>query len=230
MRKQVVVIGLGRFGSSLAETLCKLGHDVLAMDTDEKRVQAMATKITHTVQADATDEAVLRELGIVDFDVAIVALGSAIESSVLSTILLKMLGVKYVIARAEDELHGVILGRIGADRVVYPEREMGREVAHELTLRDVSDYMSVAEKYGVAKMKVPPYCVGKTLEGLGFGPEGKWELAALLVQRGKEVIVAPALSETLRENDILVASGRDEKLEQFLTDARKQQEGNQKSD
>ena len=111
MRKQVAVLGLGRFGSRVATTLHDAGHDVLAIDMDEKRVQEMAARVTHAVQADATSESVLTELGLSDFEVAVVAMGSAIESSVLCTILLRKIGVTYVIARANHDLHGSILER-----------------------------------------------------------------------------------------------------------------------
>ncbi len=124
MKKQVLILGLGRLGISLATTLFNMGHDVMAVDDDEKRIQSMSSQITHAVQADATDEAVLKELGVGNFDVAIVTMGLSIQSSVLSTILLKKLGVPYVIARAENELHGSILEKIGADKVVFPEREI----------------------------------------------------------------------------------------------------------
>lgn len=221
MKRQVAVIGLGRFGASLAHTLYSMGHDVLAIDTNERSVQNIASKITHAVQADATDEAILKELGLGDFDVAIVAMGSAIESSVLTTIIVKKLGVRYVIARAENELHGTILDKIGADKVVYPEREMGISVAHGLTLSDVLDYMSVTERYGVAKLAVPSHFVGKTLSELGFGPGRKWEVAVLLIQRKKEVLVTPAEKETVRDEDVLIVAGDDDRLEQLLNAAKR---------
>jgi trk system potassium uptake protein TrkA len=118
MKKQIVVIGLGQFGTSLATTLACLGHDVLALDRNEKEVQNVASQVTHAVQVDATNETLLKELGVGNFDIAIVGIGSRIESSVLATILVKKLGVPYVIARADSELHGSILEKIGADRVV----------------------------------------------------------------------------------------------------------------
>ena len=225
MKKQVLIIGLGRFGTSLANTLFSMGHDVLAMDDDEKKVQAISSQITRTVQADATDEAILKELGVSNFDVAIVTMGEAIQNSVLSTILLKRLGVPYVIARAENELHGVILDKIGADKVVYPEREMGVRVAHGLLLTDVLDYIPVAPSYGVSKLAMPPYFVGKSLSELGLGRGGKWGLAVLLIQRGKEVIVTPDRAELVKQDDVLIVSGIDDKLEQFLTEAKKNEAG-----
>lgn len=222
MRKQVAIIGMGRFGMSLANTLFSMGYDVLALDTDEKRIQAISSQVTHSAQADATNEAVLTELGIGSFDVVIVAIGSAIQSSVLSTILLKKLGVGYVIARADNELHRSILEKIGADRVVSPEREMGTRVAHGLTLTNVLDYIPVAPSYGVAEISASPYFVGKTLSELGLGQGGKWGIAVLLIQRGKEVIVTPDLVEDIRKGDVLILAGGDDKLNQLLNEAAKE--------
>lgn len=221
MKKQVLIIGVGRFGASLATTFFSMGHDVLAVDQDEKRVQAISAHITHAVQADATDEAVLKELGVNNFDVAIVTIGEAIQNSVLSTILLKKLGVPYVIARAGNDLHGSILEKIGADKVVYPELEMGMRVAHGFAMRDVQDYIPVAPAYGVSKVAALPEFVGKTLSELEFGRSGKWGLAVLLIQRGKNVIVTPDRAETVREGDVLILAGSDDKLEQFLIEAKR---------
>jgi trk system potassium uptake protein TrkA len=148
-------------------------------------------------------------------------MGEAIQNSVLSTILLKKLGVPQVIARAENDLHGSILDKIGADKVVFPEREMGIRVAHGLTLRDVQDYIPVAPSYGVAKLEALPSFVGKTLSELEFGRGAKWGLAVLLIRRGHGVIVTPDRTEVVREGDILIVSGSDDKLEQFLHEANK---------
>jgi trk system potassium uptake protein TrkA len=221
MKKQVLIIGVGRFGASLATTFFSMGHDVLAVDQDEKKVQAISSQITHAVQADATDEAVLKELGVSNFDVAIVTIGEAIQNSVLATILLKKLGVPYVIARAENDLHGSILEKIGADKVVYPELEMGVRVAHGFALRDVQDYIPVAPGYGVSKVAALPKFVGKTLSELEFGRAGRWGLAVLLIQRGKNVIVTPDRAETVREGDVLILAGSDDRLEQFLIEAKR---------
>ncbi len=220
MKKQIAVIGLGRFGISLATTLSSEGHDVLAIDKDETKVQNVASLLTHAVQGDSVNEALLTELGIASFDIAIVAIGSAIESSVLTTILLKKLGVDYVIARANDELHGSILEKIGADYVVYAEREMGSRVAHGIMLTEVSDYMTITPSYGITKYKVPPHLAGKSLSALEIGRTGKWEVAALLIQRENEVIVTPDKAEVLQSDDIVIFSGSDDKLVKMLEDLR----------
>ena len=218
-KKQVAVIGLGRLGYSLATTLTSLGHDVLALDWEEGSVREIASQVTHAVQADATSESVLRELGIGNFDIAIVTIGEAIEKSVLATILLKKVGVPYVIARAENELHGSILEKIGADKVFYPEQEMGVMIAHVLNLGDVIDYIPVVPGYGVLKLTVPSYFVGNTLSGVGFGMSGKSEVAVLLSERKSEIIVAPGTDEKIQTGDILIVGGNADKLEELFTKA-----------
>ena len=219
MKKQVAVIGLGRLGTALATTLHSLGHDVLALDVDEKNVQNIASQITHAVQADATNEATLRELGIGNFDIAIVTMPE-VGASALTTALLKRLGVGYVIARANDELHGNILQEVGADKVVYPEREMGTMIAYALTmlaLGDVIDYTPVTTGYGVVKLIAPPSFVGQTLSDLGFGAKGKWKVAVLLILRQQEVTISPSSTEVIKLGDTLVVSGSRDSLEELTS-------------
>lgn len=220
MKKQVVVMGLGRFGISIANTLHSMGHDVLALDNDEKIILNTVSQLTRVLQADTTNEAVLRDLGIQDYDVGIVSMGSSIEASVLSTILLKKLGVRYIIARADSELHESILEKIGADIVVNPEYEMGIRTAHSMTIHDASDYMPIGHKYGISKLPALPYLVGNRLSDIGFGPKGKWEVAVLMLQHKNEVTVAPDLNETVKEGDIIIVSGDDDKIERLLEEAK----------
>jgi trk system potassium uptake protein TrkA len=215
MKKQVVIIGLGRLGIAVATTLHGLGHDVLALDTDENNVQNMSSQVTRAVQADATDETTLRELGVGNFDIAVVTVPN-VESSVLTTVLLKKLGVGYVIARANDELHGDILERIGADKVVFPEREMGVMIAHVLTLGNVIDYIPVTGEYGVVKFTAPSSFGGQTLSSLGFGAEGKWKVAVLLILRKQEVTITPNSADVVRAGDTLVVSGCWSCLEELI--------------
>jgi trk system potassium uptake protein len=216
MRKQIVVIGLGRFGVTIASTLSNIGHEVLAVDPDETLVQQAASEVTHAVQMNPTNEAGLRELGVGDFDIGIVTI-PVIETSVLSTILLKKLGVKYIIARAVNELHEDILTKIGADKVVYPEREMGTGIAYVLTLGDVIDYIPVTTEYGIVKMSVHPSFIGKSLSDLGFGRLGTGQLIVLLLQRKREIVVSPGGSEIIKEGDVLVVSGNWDKLEEMYS-------------
>ncbi len=227
MNKQIVVIGLGRFGFNLAASLAFLGHEVLAIDRSEKEVQAISSQVTHSIQADATSEDILRELGVSNFDIGVVGIGARIENSVLITLLLKKLGVPYIIAKADTETHGVILEKIGANRVVYPERECAVRVAQEITLADVSDYMALTSVYGVAKLEAPEHFVGHQLSTLGFGCEGKWKVAVLAVQRGKEVIMEPARWENIQTDDVLIIAGGHEDIEGLLRKAKEdyQKEG-----
>ena len=143
MKKQIVVIGLGKFGTSVATELYQLGHDVLAIDLKDKNVQDMLGHVTYSVKVDATNETVLDDLGIRNFDVAVVSIGSDIQSSILVTVLLQSLGVPFIIARASDELHGNTLKRIGAHRVVFPENQTGKDIAHTLFNPNVMDYMDI---------------------------------------------------------------------------------------
>lgn len=221
MAKQIAIIGLGRFGSELARTLSRMGHDVMGLDTDELRVQSVAADIARAVRADATSEIALEELGLRNFDIAVVAVGSAIQVSVLATILLKRLGIPYLIARASTEVHGMILDKIGANKVVYPEAEMGSAVAHIVNLRAISDYMPLALHYGIAKIIAPPYFLNRSLTNLGFGPGGRWDVSVLILQRGKDITVTPSRADIIKAGDILIVSGADDKLEELMTEADK---------
>jgi trk system potassium uptake protein TrkA len=220
MNKQIVVVGLGRLGESVAVTLCNIGHEVLALDPDETLVQKVAPFVTQAVQVDPTNESALRDLGVGNFDIGIVTI-SVIETSVLSTILLKKLGVRYVIARATNDLHSDILSKIGADKVVNPEREMGTGIAYVLTLGDVIDYIPVSAGYGVVKVSVPPYFVGKTLSELGLGHHGRWDVVVLLLQRKQEILLSPGSIENIKSGDVLVLAGNWDKLEELFTEVHK---------
>jgi trk system potassium uptake protein len=220
MGKQIVVIGLGRFGASVASTLCSIGHEVLAIDMEETLVQQMASQITHVIQADPSNELALRNLGISNYDIGIVTI-PIIETSVISTILLKKLGVRYVIARAVSEVHESILTKIGADKVVFPEKEMGTGIAYVLTLGDVIDYIPVTSAYGVVKMSVPAHFEGKSLSDIGFGHRGRWEVLVLLLQRKQEILISPSSTEIIKPEDVLVVAGNWDRLEGLLSQIQK---------
>jgi trk system potassium uptake protein len=220
MKKQIVVIGLGRLGESLAGTLVSIGHEVLALDRNENLVQAVSPFVTHAVQVDPTNEPALRALGVGNFDIGVVALAQ-IEDSVLSTILLQKLGVRFIIARAISEPHGTILEKLGVNKVIYPERDMGTGMAYVLTLGNVIDYIPVTAGYGVVKMSVPTNYIGQSLSDIGFGHSGRLEVIVLLLQRGQDIIVSPRTSEAVRPEDVLVVSGRWDKLEVLFSQIQK---------
>ncbi|MCH8826954.1 MAG: TrkA family potassium uptake protein [Chloroflexi bacterium] len=218
MKKQVVVVGLGRFGSSVATSLYNLGHDVLAMDKDEAKVQNMMGQATHALTGNATDEHVFRELGIPDYDVAIVAIGSDMVSSVMASVLLKTMGVPYIVARAHDELHGNTLERIGVDRVVHAESEMGVRLAHTLFNPNVKEYLELTPNFGISKILVPNRYDEMSLKELGFSnPRDKYGLAVLAIRRGKEITLNPDGDDRLRAGDELVLAGRDDLLDSLDT-------------
>ncbi len=212
-RRQVAVLGLGRFGSAVARELTRLGHDVLAIDQEEKTVQSIADEVTHAVQADITDPDALEALGLVDFDTVIVAASSTLEASIMATVLLRRLGVRRVIAKAAHDLHGSILEQVGAMRVVYPERETGFRVAHSFHASGVQDYLDVAPGYGIARVNVAESWIGKSIGELNL--RRSCNLTVIAVTREGQVILHPSSSEILRRGDLLIVAGLDEDLERL---------------
>ena len=208
--KQFVIIGLGRFGSSIAKTLYSLGNDVLAIDKDEDIVQEIADSVTHAVQLDATDENALRALGIRNFDVAVVTIGDNIQSSIMATLLVKELGVKYIIAKGHSDLHAKVLYKIGADRVVLPEKDMGVRVAHNLVSANILDYIELSEDYSVMEIQVLDEWSGKTLNELRL--RSKYGINVMAIKRGDEVNLSPSAEDIIEDNDVIAAIGSAEDL------------------
>jgi trk system potassium uptake protein TrkA len=217
MAKSVMIIGLGRFGTSVAHTLFQLGYDVLGIDTDEKAVQANLGQITYSVQGDSTSETTLRELGVSNFDAAIVAVGSDMQASLMSSVLLATLGVPLIIARAENQLHGNTLQRIGVHRIIYPEQEMGEFLAHGLFNPDVLEYMDLTPDFGISKIAISDLLADQSLKdaGLGGGARDKYGVAVIAIKRGKDVTLAPDEDDVLRKGDILVVAAKDDQLERL---------------
>jgi trk system potassium uptake protein TrkA len=211
--EQVMVIGLGRFGSALARELERLGHEVLAIDQSEQRINDIAPEVTHALQLDAADEDALRSAGAGEFNIAIVAVSSDAEPSIFATMVLKRLGVRTVIAKAGSLLHGEILARVGADRVVFPERETGLRLAHSFNVPNVIDYLDVAPNFGIEKIRPPKSFIGRTLGELDL--KGRLGLTPIALRRAQQVFVNPARDERVAEGDELILIGRDEKLGQL---------------
>lgn len=205
MKKQFAVIGLGRFGASVATTLHQLGFEVLAIDSNEEQVQKFSEQVTHVVQADTTDENTIKALGIRNFDVVVVAIGEDIQANVLTTLLLKDLGVKHIVAKAKSVLHGKMLEKLGADRVVYPERDMGQRVAHNLISSNVLDYIELSPDLSLVEVNAPQTLIGKTLANANLRME--YGINVVAMKRGKEIIVPPLPTEVMTEKDILVIVG-----------------------
>lgn len=208
----VVVIGLGRFGGALAQELVSLGREVLGIDTDELRVQEFSNYLTHVVQADPTNEEVLRDLGVADFDAAVVAIGSSLESSILSASLLIQVGVKQVWAKASSESHGRILEQIGVQHVIYPDKDMGKRVAH-MVGGDQLDYVEIDEGFVMAKTKTAPAFVGRTLEQLGLRRE--YGIIVVATSKAGAAYVPATPATVLAEGDLLIVAGPKDRIEDF---------------
>lgn len=211
--ERVAVIGLGRFGSSLAQTLHELGYEVTAIDRDHKRVQDMADLVTLAAQGDGSDIELLQQLSIEQSDVAIVAQGENLEASVLSTLLLKKLQIPWVIAKAKTSLHGELLRKIGADRVVFPELDAGKRLAHSLGVRHISDYISLSAATGIAKLEAPTNLFGQTIAECTTDLQAK--INVLLIKRGNSLITVPHYQERIQPYDELVIVGADVDIEAF---------------
>lgn len=204
-KKQFIVIGLGRFGTSVAETLYALGNDVLAVDIDEERVQSIADRVTHAVQVDANDEASLRALGIGNFDVAIISIGSDIQANILSTLLVKEMNVKHIITKANNAMHAKVLYKIGANRVIFPERDMGIRVAHNLCSSSILDYIELSPDFSIAEIVTPSDWVGSSLKDLDL--RVRYGINVVAIKRDNDINVSPGADEIITEDDIIVAIG-----------------------
>jgi trk system potassium uptake protein TrkA len=213
MSKQFAVIGMGRFGSSVARTLFEMDYEVMGIDEDEERINENIQYVTHAVAADSTDERALREIGIRNFDVVVVAIGADIQASILTVLILKEMGVKKIVAKAQNERHGQVLYKVGADRVVFPERDMGVRVAHNLISANVLDFIELAEDYSVAEVVVSPKMVGKTLRQLDI--RAKYEVNVIAIKSGERFNIAPRPDEVIQYNDVLVVIGNNKHLKEF---------------
>ena len=212
MSNTVCVIGLGRFGAKLATTLFQSEHEVLAIDQNDLRVQAMLGRVTYAVEADATSETALRDLGVADMDVAVVALGSQVQSSIITTMLLKTMGLPFVIARATDTRHAEILHRVGADKVIFPEEEAAiRAASLDLTPNSI-DFIGITETDGIHKLRPPERMRGRSLREVGLGGDHSNRLTPMVIQRGHEYIMNPDDDEIIGDGDILVVVGSHEQI------------------
>lgn len=214
--RQYIVIGCGRFGTSVATTMNLLGHQVMAIDKNEDIVQNIADKVTHAAIVDVTDENALRSIGLGNFDVAIVAIGTDIRSSIMATLIAKEMGVPQVVCKAADELQAKVLYKIGADRVVFPERDMGVRVAHNLVSNNILDHIELDPEYSIVEIVTPNEWVGNTIKELDL--RAKYEVTVLAIKHGRDINVTPSPDEQLRLGDILVVIGSNTKISHITPD------------
>lgn len=208
--RQYIVVGLGRFGCAIAETICAAGEEVLGVDRDMALVEAMRDRITHAVQMNAMDRGALEALGVSDFDVAFVTMGSDIRASGTITLMLKELGVKRVIAKAYDDFHGRMLEKLGADEVLFPERDMGRRIAHNLVSGNIIDYLELSKDYSMAEVRPLREWVGRTLSELSL--RSSMGVNIIAIKNGEALNAMPQQDTVILEDDVLLVVAREETL------------------
>lgn len=218
--KDFAVIGLGRFGMSICQTLRELGHSVLGIDRDMKRVQEMRPFVTDAVQLDATDEEALRGIDITSYNAVVVAIGVDLESSILVTLVLKEIGAKRVLAKAGSGLQQRVLTKVGADMVVFPEEEGGYRLAHSLVYPAINDFIDLGEDFLILEVAAKPEWRGKSLAELGLAGSPRKEagsdyqgLQVQIIRRGRRLICGPDPEERLEAGDVLAVVGKHKDLE-----------------
>ncbi|SDZ09469.1 potassium channel family protein [Tindallia californiensis] len=208
--KQFAVIGCGRFGGSVAKSLYKSGFDVLALDDDECVIRNIADEVTHAATIDIDDAIALKEVGIRNMDVVIIGIGSDLKASVMSTLLVKEMGVPYVVAKAQDEMHAKVLTKIGADRVIFPERDMGIRLAYNLTSTNILDFIELSPDYSILEIVSPKIWHDKSL--MENNIRSRFGLSILAIKREEEINVSPQAEEIIRSKDVLIVVGSNEDL------------------
>ena len=215
MSKSFAVIGIGRFGTSVALTLSLMGHEVLAVDTSEAAIDSIADRVTHAIVADATDERVLRRIGIAEFDAVVISVAADIRASILTAMLSKELGAKRVVAKAADDLHAKLLIKAGADQVVQPERDSGVRLARSIAVDSVLDYFALTDDVSINELRLPYSWAGKSLVQLGI--RTRYGVSVIAIKRGEKMIVAIDPNSALEQGDVLVLLGSNHELEKLAS-------------
>ncbi|MFC6038177.1 potassium channel family protein [Paenisporosarcina macmurdoensis] len=213
MKKEFVVIGLGRFGGSIVRELIDQGADVMAIDKFADRVDEFASIATQAIVADTTDESVLKSLGIRNFEHVIVAIGEDIQSSILTTLMLKEIGVNKITVKAQNDYHEKVLRKIGADQVVHPERDMGIRIANNIMTNNVLDYLELSDEHSIMEIKANEILAGSTLIDLDI--RAKYGINIVGIKRGTEILVSPQADEKILINDVLIVIGADADIIRF---------------
>lgn len=204
-KKDVVVFGLGRFGCSIAMQLESNGCRVMVVDSDETKVNKISEYVTLAMCADVTNEETMEELGVSNFDVAVIAIGHNSQAAILATIWAKDHGVETVVAKAFNEIQGRILQKVGADEIIYPEKEMGKRIANNLTFSNIADAIELTKGYSIADIPVPEAWIGKNLIDLKL--RDKYQINVIAIKRGKEIIMNPDAKAPIQKDDMFVILG-----------------------
>mgnify|MGYP001104546247 CR=1 FL=1 len=215
MKKQIAIIGLGPFGATVAKTLFEQGYQVLGIDLDESKVNDIADHVTESATITNISEETLVSLGIKEFDIVIVSIND-IESSILFAQILMDLGIKEIISRAQDELHGRVLERLGVNRVVFPERDMGLRLANNLVSSNIIDYIELSKEFNIFEITAPEDFFNKTLAELKVRANYNINVIAIKKQDKKDIVIAPHSDSLIEENDILVVIGKNEDLSKLM--------------
>ncbi|MDF2892349.1 MAG: potassium transporter Trk [Clostridia bacterium] len=200
-----VILGLGRFGQSVAKTLYDLGCEVLVIDENEELIQSIYNHVTHAIIGNVTDKNVLKSAGIKNFDAAVVSTGKNLETSIIVTQILKEMGMGYILAKTQNDLHARVLTKLGADRVVFPEHDMGVRIAHNLVSTNIIDYIELSPDYSIVEINLPANWEGKTLYELDI--RAKYGINIIAIKNGLHINVAPTADYVTNSNDLLVVIG-----------------------
>lgn len=214
MKKEFVVIGLGRFGGSIVRELIHQGAQVMAIDNSSDRVDAYAQIATQAVVADTTDESVVKSLGIRNFEHVIVAIGENIQASILTTLILKDLGVEKITVKAQNDYHEKVLRKIGADYVVHPERDMGIRIANNMLSNTVLDYLELSDEHSIMEIKANDTIAGYSIMDLDI--RAQYGINIVGIKRGNDIVVSPQASEKILLGDIMLVIGADVDINRFV--------------
>lgn len=212
--KQYLVIGCGRFGSSVAKKMCQLGNEVMVVDKDEDSINNVAELVTHTAIVDVTEERDLKSIGLGNFDVVIVAISSDIRASIMATVMAKEMGVPKIVCKAKDELQAKVLYKIGADKVVFPERDMGIRLAYNLASENILDQINLDPEYSIMEIVTPQNWVGKTIIELNL--RAKYDITVLAVKTQSGLKVMPSPNYKMQEKNILIIIGNTDKISDII--------------
>lgn len=210
VKKEFVVFGLGRFGKSVATTLAESGCNVLVVDSNQDKIQDMADIVTYAVRGDVTDTEMLQSLGLGNFDGAVIAIGESLEASVMVTILAKEMGIPYVMAKAQNDLHAKVLKKVGVDLVVFPEKETGIRLAHNLVMGNFFNVIELSSKFSLMELDVPNEWDGHSLKDLNI--RAKHNINVIGIKKKDELDINPEPDEKLSKDDILVVIGDNDSL------------------
>ena len=209
-RKTIGIIGLGRFGGTLAKQVAALGHEVVGIDIEETLVQKLAPYLTHSIVGDFSDEDTIRQLNLQELDVVVIAIGDNLKAKLLSAMVLKELHTPYIVAKASTTMESKLLERVGADLIIFPEMDMAERVAQMLTRENIVDYFQLSQDIGLVEMGIPQFMVGHTLVELDIRKHYNVNIVA--VKRDKNVIAPPNPNNPLQDDDMLIVIGRNEDI------------------